>query len=128
MPQLASYLHLPVQSGSDKVLKANYHDWARGNRLSSHALINTGHSYGNIIQRNANEFAKHPEDYALLENGERDSKRPPTARKFCFSNPGLQELAVRDLSRAPADVPLIIGNGHGAPAGTNSESARKTPT
>lgn len=80
----------------DKVLNTNYKTWAAANRLSSHSLVNTGHSYGNIILRNEAELAKHPEYYALLENGERDSKRAVAARKFCFSNPGLMELAARD--------------------------------
>lgn len=83
----------------DKDLKANYDTWAMGNRLSSVSLINTGHSYGNIIGRNEDELAKHPEYYALLEDGERDNKRAVAARKFCFSNPGLMDLCARDRIR-----------------------------
>lgn len=83
----------------DKTLQANYERWVAGNRLSSVTLINTGHSYGNIIGRNEAEFAKHPEYYALLENGQRDSTRAVAARKFCFSNPGLKDLAARDRIR-----------------------------
>jgi hypothetical protein len=80
----------------DKTLSANYRRWVAGNRLSGQPMLQTGHSYGNIIQRNAAEFARHPEYFALLENGERDSKNVPQARKFCFSNPDLKELVARD--------------------------------
>jgi len=80
----------------DKALSANYDRWVMGNRLSGTALLNTGHSYGHIIGRNTAEFARHPEYFALLEDGTRDTKRVPNAQKFCTSNPGLLELVARD--------------------------------
>ncbi len=83
----------------DKLLAQNYRLWAAAQRLSLESLVNTGHSYGNIILRNAAEFEKHTEYYAQLENGERDSQRAVAARKFCVSNPGLMELVARDRVR-----------------------------
>ena len=83
----------------DKNLSANYERWVMGNRLSGQALLNTGHSYGNIILRNAAEFAKHPEYYALTEAGARDHKKVPAASKFCTSNPGLLDLVAQDRIR-----------------------------
>jgi hypothetical protein len=80
----------------DKPLMENYRRWAAAQRLSSDSLVHTGHSYGNIILRNAKEFEQHPEYYALLEDGKRDNQRAVAARKFCFSNPGLMELVARD--------------------------------
>lgn len=82
---------------------ANYRVWAQANRLTVNPLTQTGHSYGNIILRNQDEFAKHPEYYALLENGERDAKGPPQARKFCFSNRGLIDLVIADRRRLLAE-------------------------
>ncbi len=80
----------------DKTLDANYNRWVMGNRLTTSGLVQTGHSYSHIINRNTAEFEAHPEYYALLENGERDNKRAPAARKFCYSNPGLIDLVSRD--------------------------------
>jgi hypothetical protein len=77
-------------------LMEDYHKWVFGNRLTSNSLTSTGHSYGNIIGRNKAEFDAHPEYFALLENGERDTKRAIAARKFCFSNPGLVDLVAKD--------------------------------
>jgi hypothetical protein len=85
--------------GDQKELQANYQRWAQGNRLSTVQVMATGHSYAHIIGRNEAEFAKHPEYFALLENGERDTKRAPAARKFCTSNAGLIELVVQDRIR-----------------------------
>lgn len=82
-----------------KPLMANYDRWAAANRLSESNLTQTGHSYGNIIQRNTKEFAEHPEYYALLADGQRDSTRAVVARKFCYSNPGLIELVAADRLR-----------------------------
>ncbi|MDQ3621803.1 MAG: hypothetical protein M3463_04840, partial [Verrucomicrobiota bacterium] len=48
----------------EKALMENYRQWVFANRLTGNALINTGHSYGNIIGRNAREFEAHPEYYA----------------------------------------------------------------
>ena len=80
-------------------LKAGYERWRVANRLVQAAPFQNGHSYGNIIGRNAEAFAAHPEYYALLENGERDSQRAVAARKLCYSNPGLIELVANDRLR-----------------------------
>jgi hypothetical protein len=77
----------------------NYTRWAIANRLGVRSLMRTGHSYGNIIQRNQQAFAEHPEYYALLSTGQRDAQRAVNARKFCFSNPGLIELVAADRLR-----------------------------
>ena len=82
--------------GGDATLGANYQRWAIANRLMQAAPLHTGHSYGHIIGRNTEAFEAHPEYFALLENGERDTKRGFNARKFCVSNPGLIELVVAD--------------------------------
>jgi hypothetical protein len=84
----------------EKNLDANYDAWVMGNRLSKGGLVQTGHSYAHIINRNTAEFDAHPEYFALLENGERDNKRAAQARKFCYSNPGLIDLVSRDRIKA----------------------------
>ena len=87
-------------SGDDLApLMENYTRWALANQLSVRSLMRTGHSYGNIVRRNAQEFAAHPEYYALLPSGQRDSTRAINARKFCFSNPGLIDLVTGDRLR-----------------------------
>ena len=82
-----------------KPLLANYNRWAIANRLSVGSLMQTGHSYGNIIGRNREEFAQHPEYFALLADGQRDNQRAINARKLCCSDPGLIELVTRDRLR-----------------------------
>lgn len=77
-------------------LKEGYDRWRTANRLIQAAPFQTGHSYGNIILRNAAAFEAHPEYFALLENGQRDSTRAISARKFCVSNPELVALVVAD--------------------------------
>lgn len=87
-------------SGNDlRPLMDNYERWAIANRLSVKSLMRTGHSYGGIIRRNQAEFERNPEMYALLPNGKRDSERPIEARKFCFTNPDLINLVVKDARR-----------------------------
>jgi hypothetical protein len=80
----------------DKQRMADYDQWVFGNRLTAKPLINVGHSYGDIILRNQAEFAAHPEYYALLPDGKRDTARAINARKFCVSNPGLEALVAQD--------------------------------
>jgi len=77
-------------------LTEKYRRWSMGNRLSLHRTTTTGHAYGHIINRNKEAFGKHPEYFALQEDGSRDSIKSPNAAKFCFSNPGLIELAAKD--------------------------------
>lgn len=84
-------------SGDDLApLMENYTRWAVANRLSVRSLMRTGHSYGNIIRRNEQAFAEHPEFSALLPSGQRDTTRAINARKFCFSNSGLIDLVTED--------------------------------
>jgi hypothetical protein len=85
--------------GDLKRLMDDHRRWSIANRLSDVNLTQTGHSYGNIILRNPKEFAEHPEYYALLADGKRDSERAVVARKFCTSNPGLLELVAADRLR-----------------------------
>ena len=84
-------------SGDDlRPLMTNYQRWAVANRLTLRGLTRTGHSYGHIIGRNNEEFAKQPELSAMKEDGSRDTTSVPNARKFCFSNPELIDLVVKD--------------------------------
>ena len=81
-------------------LKRGYSRWAEANRMGSPAGFHTGHSYGNIVNRNREEFEKHPEYMNLLENGERyELKKGRFAGKLCYSNPGLVDLVVADRIR-----------------------------
>ncbi len=82
-----------------KSLSEDARRWQIANRLSVDQVVSTGHSYGNIIGRNRAAFEKHPEYFALLVDGTRDTKRPENARKFCFSNPGLIDLVCEDRKR-----------------------------
>lgn len=82
-----------------KPLMDDYQRWVHANRLSLRSPINNGHSYGNIIQRNAEAFANDPELSALLPDGTRDTVRSPNARKFCFSNPALIDLVAEDRKK-----------------------------
>ncbi len=87
-------------SGDDlKPLMQNYQRWAIANRLSIGSVIQTGHSYGNIISRNQETFDQHPEYYAMLPDGARDNQRAVNARKLCYTNPDLIALVVRDRMR-----------------------------
>ena len=73
---------------------AAYAEWKERNRVARGLTINSGHSYGGIIQRNLAELQAHPE-YMAEVNGVRVS---PTAgnAKFCLSNAGLRQLIVDD--------------------------------
>ncbi len=77
-------------------LKNNAKRWDVANRLVQAAPFRTGHSYGNIVGRNKEAFDQHPEYFALLEDGTRDTQRGINARKLCYSNPDLAELIVAD--------------------------------
>lgn len=81
---------------SSATLEANYRTWAAANQLGSSAPMHSGHSYGNIIDRNAEAFAAHPEYYAMNVAGERENKRGSKSSKFCFSNPELLDLVAKD--------------------------------
>lgn len=93
------------------VLGEHYRVWAEANRLGGVAGFSCGHSYGNIISRNREIFAAHPEYFALRpvknagDAAEAAAEEPASetlARavgpqgKFCVSNPGLRELCLKD--------------------------------
>lgn len=82
-----------------KELSEAHRRWSIANRLTDFNLTQTGHAYGNIIGRNEKEFEAHPEYYAQLPDGSRDSTRPMVARKFCTSNQGLLSLVAADRLR-----------------------------
>src|SRR5690606_4392307 len=65
-------------------------------RLGSAADAHTGHSYDAIVNRNMEAFAKNPEYFALGTDGKRNIK----SKKFCFSNPELRDLVLRDRIKA----------------------------
>lgn len=69
-----------------------YHQWCARNRAVQGFNLNSGHSYGGIINRNRAEFEAHPE-YGALVNGKRGRS------KFCISNPDLRKLVVEDAKR-----------------------------
>ncbi|MGD9496278.1 MAG: DUF4838 domain-containing protein [Armatimonadota bacterium] len=78
-----------------------YATWCLRNRARSGMELSTGHAYGNIIRANAEEFAAHPEYYALID-GERHLAGTVDGSgnvKFCISNPGLRELVVQHALR-----------------------------
>jgi len=73
--------------------RMNVHGWRIDWRLNMPAqwkasFIENSHAYGAIIEANKEEFARHPEYYALV-----DGKR--TGSKLCISNPEVQKLAVK---------------------------------
>jgi hypothetical protein len=103
----------------DDTLTGYYKTWSDANRLGGAALFQTGHSYGNIVDRNKAAFAAHPEYYALrqapsnapavdpVEDALAEKKEagpvPAAAMlvnrdtlKFCLSNPGLRALCLAD--------------------------------
>jgi hypothetical protein len=66
--------------------RAEWAEWDEANRIGGSVKINTGHAWGGIIRANKEEFAKHPEYFALI-NGERKING-----KFCIAEPGLRKL------------------------------------
>ncbi|MFO7905225.1 MAG: DUF4838 domain-containing protein [Pirellulaceae bacterium] len=69
--------------------------WRRRNRVLSSFQLNTGHSYGGIIGAKREQFARHPEYYALVDGERRTPDQADGGNlKFCISNPGLRQLVV----------------------------------
>lgn len=68
-----------------------YQQWCQRNRATQGFRLNSGHSYGNIVSANAEQFSTHPEYFAQIEG-----KRVITGGdlKFCISNPALRKLVV----------------------------------
>ena len=65
--------------------------WSIKNRATSGVTLNTGHAYNAIINRNLEEFEKHPE---YLTKPATNLKKGD--HKFCVSNTGLQQLVIDD--------------------------------
>lgn len=102
-PKLASRRIWYAYGVREPLLKQGYERWALAARLSNGGRFHTGHSYGHIIGRNAAAFEAHPEYFNLLENGERNTRAPINARKFCVSNEGLVQLVIEDRRRLLAE-------------------------
>jgi hypothetical protein len=96
---------------ADAVLTGYYKTWSDANRLGGVAVFQTGHSFTDIIGRKKAEFDAHPEYFALRPPPTNAPAALPAARekdgenaglenrdllKFCFSNPGLRALCLRD--------------------------------
>ncbi|MHB9108197.1 MAG: DUF4838 domain-containing protein [Armatimonadota bacterium] len=83
-------------TGGRKDLQDYYNVWAQAGLLGAARPLSTGHSYGGIIDRNKAEFAQHPEYLAKGKDGKPDPTKVAAAQKFCYSNPGLRALCLRD--------------------------------
>jgi hypothetical protein len=81
-----------VASGGDVKLWARWHD---RNRMTSSFVLDTGHSYNGIIERNREAFVQNPQFLALVD-GIRGGGR---GDKFCISNGELRRLVVADARR-----------------------------
>ncbi|MFN0079330.1 MAG: DUF4838 domain-containing protein [Prosthecobacter sp.] len=77
-----------------------YDEWCRRNRATSGITLSSGHSYDGIMNRQQDEFAKHPEFLALV-----DGKRQKP--KFCIANEGLRKLVVKDALEHFAKEPEL---------------------
>lgn len=87
--------------GSQDYNTQPYREWSTRNRMAQGFLLNSGHSYGNMIGQNKAEFDAHPEYYALV-GGERVVN---SESKMCLSNHGLRKVlvdyAVRSIKANP---------------------------
>ena len=77
-----------------------FDEWCRRNRATSGITLSSGHSYDGIMNRQKDEFAKHPEFLALV-----DGKRQKP--KFCIANEGLRKLVVKDALEHFAKDPTL---------------------
>jgi len=75
----------------------NYKIWAEANLQGGIATFHCGHSWGDIVRKNKEEFKKHPEYFALKEDGK--ARYDSGNVKFCCSNPGLLELVAKDRKK-----------------------------
>ncbi|CAN5457002.1 hypothetical protein BH23VER1_BH23VER1_00390 [soil metagenome] len=67
-----------------------YAQWKASNRMEQGFQLNSGHSYGNIIRANKDDFDAHPEYYALIDG----VRVADGESKMCLSNQGLRQLVV----------------------------------
>lgn len=81
-----------------KQLDADIATWNRWNRFGG-IEVRCGHAWPAIVNRNKEEFAKHPEYYAADEGGARPLPRTSESAKFCCSNEGLVQLCIADALR-----------------------------
>lgn len=80
--------------------------WQDRNLMTSSFILNSGHSYNSIINRNKQVFNEHPE-YLALVDGVRGGGR---GDKFCIANKNLRQLVVEDarkLIEAKPDITSI---------------------
>lgn len=77
-----------------KEIANDYQEWFKANLQGGVATFNCGHSWGSIVNRNKEEFKKHPEYFALKEDGK--SRYDTGNVKFCCSNQGLLKLVAKD--------------------------------
>jgi len=81
---------------SSKKCDDDYKRWVECNRQGGAFEPRCGHAWPGIVSRNKDEFAAHPEYFAVMQDGKRDTNRVDAARKFCVSNEGLVDLCIRD--------------------------------
>jgi hypothetical protein len=74
----------------DVIMRAggDYQAWCRHNRMGSSFEVRAGHSWKRIIDRNKEEFDKHPEYYALVGGKRR------VGGKFELANPAVRKMVV----------------------------------
>jgi len=110
---------------------ADQKNWDRYNRMGGAFRASTGHSYPAIINRNKAEFEKHPEYFAILANGQRDTNRVYQARKFCVSNEGLVQLCINDAFRqfeASKDQQMVSLDPSDGPGSCECDDCKKLGT
>ncbi len=90
--------------GRDPWNEETYRQWVARNRMGGGFDLNTGHSWGRIVQRHKDLFDQHPEWLALV-----DGKRVAIngLEKFCISNEDLRKLVAADVvTQAKAEPTL----------------------
>jgi hypothetical protein len=89
--------------GSQDYNTQPYQEWCARNRMAQGFLLNSGHSYGEMIGQNKAAFDAHPEYYALV-----GGKRVVNGEsKMCLSNPGLRKVLVDYAVRKVKANPTI---------------------
>lgn len=92
---------------SKEILARDYQLWSRANRLGGIATFQTGHSYPHTVIKHWDEFQKHPEYFAMTEDGKR--LPPKHHQSLCYSNSDVAGIFVQDrlaqLAEAKAKNP-----------------------
>lgn len=110
---------------------ADQKNWDRYNRMGGAFRAGTGHAFPGIINRNKAEFEKHPEYFAILADGQRDTTRGYPARKFCVSNEGLVQLCIADAFRqfeASKDTQMVSLDPSDGPGSCECDECKKIGT